>query len=187
MGGLKKWNRIVDICLIVTLIVVAIIALQHVFFANQTVFGMHIVTVQSGSMSPTIKTGSVIGINSTVDKEALKENDIIMFQREQGMYVTHRIVSVEQIGDDVYYKTKGDNNEAPDVTPVSSEQVIGSFNGMNIPLLGYIPSIFANSPIIFLLIPGAILVVFSCRLFLSGLKERKLKQDLLQASAKNRE
>lgn len=90
--------------------------------------------VLSGSMEPTIPTGSVAFINRK-DREA-GEGDVIAFTLSSGegqLMVTHRVVRVE--GDLIY--TKGDANESEDVSPIRPEQVVGTC-AFHIPLLGYV-------------------------------------------------
>ena len=69
-------------------------------------FGIVPYVVLSGSMEPTIETGSVCFINKHADYDSIKEDDIIAFQMKNGPLVTHRVVEVTDSG----LTTKGDNN-----------------------------------------------------------------------------
>ena len=77
-----------------------------------------ILNVVSNSMQPTINKGDLIaGTTLTLEeKQALKEGDIITFFVDldgDGIKEinTHRIVKVNGTGDDVTFRTKGDNSE----------------------------------------------------------------------------
>lgn len=80
--------------------------------------------VQSGSMEPAIKTGSVVIVKPQMEYE---EGDIISFQSEgeRKNSITHRIVGVETSGEEKYFITKGDANNATDTNKVAEEMIIG--------------------------------------------------------------
>ncbi len=77
--------------------------------------------VASGSMEPTLPTGSRILIHEEPRYEA---GEIITFYADNGEVVTHRLMSIASDGS---FTTKGDANPTPDVwdKPVTSNDVIG--------------------------------------------------------------
>lgn len=89
--------------------------------------------VLSGSMEPTIKTGSLCFINSHVNYDSIKEKDIIAFKLNNGTLVTHRVVNINSNG----IETKGDNNDALDGVITTQKNYVGK-NSFWIPYLGYI-------------------------------------------------
>lgn len=99
--------------------------------------------VLSGSMEPSIPTGSVI---FTLSDEEICIGDIITFQK-QGTVITHRIDGRTQNG----YITKGDANSLVDAGTVSIDQIIGKVL-FYIPYLGYLISFFQSFPLLFILI-----------------------------------
>ncbi len=107
--------------------------------------------VQSGSMEPEIKTGSLIVMRPTEDYQV---GDIITFYFERGDQVptTHRIVEVNEVGRSISYLTKGDANNAPDPRPIPRNQVLGEVL-FSIPYLGFILD-FAKKPLGFVLLIG---------------------------------
>ncbi len=107
--------------------------------------------VQSGSMEPEIKTGSLIVMRPTGDYQV---GDIITFYFERGDQVptTHRIVEVDEIGRGISYLTKGDANNAPDPRPIPRTQVLGEVF-FSIPYMGFILD-FAKKPLGFVLLIG---------------------------------
>lgn len=130
--------------------------------------------VQSGSMEPAIRTGSVVFI---VPSELYTEGDVITFRREESSLdapVTHRIISVQVVGGEYLYRTKGDNNEIEDTNPVRESEVLGKVR-FNIPFIGYALEA-ARTPWGFavLIIVPALLIIFE-----EGKKiRRELKKDV---------
>jgi len=91
------------------------------------IFKYEPVAILSNSMHPLYNRGDVViieKINNTALNN-LKEQDIIDYSL-YGIYVSHRIVSVEKHNDGtVLYTTKGDNNNIIDKEKVSPDQIKG--------------------------------------------------------------
>ncbi len=100
---------------------------------------IQIKVVQSGSMEPAIKTGSVVLIKPS---SSYKIGDIITFEgnfkdaRGQKVPTTHRIVDMKVERGNPVYVTKGDVNEERDTTEISHQKVIGKVL-VSVPYLGY--------------------------------------------------
>lgn len=94
--------------------------------------------VRSGSMSPTIPTGSLV-LYHKVQATQLKVGDIIVFQEPDtaGTMVTHRIYAIRSDAQGKYFVTKGDANAVPDnwQIPVSGS---GWEAFSHVPVVGYI-------------------------------------------------
>jgi signal peptidase len=105
--------------------------------------------VMSGSMEPTIPTGSVVVI---VPQKSYTIEDIITFGKDTKKEVptTHRIVEMRAQEGKYVYKTKGDANKTADMKEVPEDTVIGKLI-FSIPLLGFVLD-FAKKPIGFALI-----------------------------------
>ncbi|MCC8163992.1 MAG: signal peptidase I [Lachnospiraceae bacterium] len=89
--------------------------------------------VLSGSMEPTVKTGSLAYI-STTDMTPTT-GSVIAYELSDGTAIIHRIVGVdEETGN---YITKGDANETADGTPVPKESILGLYI-FSIPCAGYL-------------------------------------------------
>ncbi|MGN6372944.1 MAG: signal peptidase I [Solirubrobacteraceae bacterium] len=71
--------------------------------------------VRSGSMSPTIPTGSVVFYRKAAASQ-IKVGDVIVFDApgHNGLRVTHRVHAIRTGANGRYYITKGDANAAPD-------------------------------------------------------------------------
>ncbi|MFB1082222.1 signal peptidase I [Jeotgalibacillus sp. JSM ZJ347] len=152
-----KWGAFILIILIAYTIISA-----RITGADPSFMGYQFKNVLSGSMEPTFRTGSVIQIKLT-EKEGTEyePGDIITFQRD-GILITHRIIEKIIHGDAVTYRTKGDNNDGPDIDAIPAGAVLGQYTGITIPWIGY-PLGFASSKLgalILFLIPGVIFLVF---------------------------
>jgi len=96
-------------------------------------FGYTLIVIRSGSMEPTIKTGSVL-----ISKKSnnYKKGDVITFKKIGNEIVTHRIIAVSKGGDGLFYKTKGDANNADDMFLTKNANVIGRSVAV-LPYAGY--------------------------------------------------
>ena len=100
---------------------------------------IQIKVVQSGSMEPFIKTGSVVLIKPA---SSYKIGDVITFEgnfkdaKGKKIPISHRIVEMKVEGSQPIYITKGDANEERDSKEVLQNQVIGKVY-LIIPYLGY--------------------------------------------------
>lgn len=93
--------------------------------------------VRSGSMSPTIPTGSIV-LYHKVEASQLKTGDVIVFT-EPGTttMVTHRIYSVGNGATGRYFETKGDANAVPDDWRIPAKGT-GWESFWHVPVVGYI-------------------------------------------------
>jgi signal peptidase I len=141
-----------------------------------TISGYQVKAVLSGSMEPTFQTGSIISIKLGTNHSTYQKGDIITFRMEEKI-ITHRIVDIKQENGQTWYKTKGDNNDTPDLWTVSSQDIIGKYNGFTIPFVGYALS-YAHSKAgsaLLLIVPGILLIISSLRSILGAKKELEVK------------
>lgn len=90
------------------------------------IFGYQLYIIKSESMSPTLKTGSIILSKKPTDASALEVGDIVTFSQAKAI-ITHRIIEVIK-EDSIKYRTKGDNpNNTPDIGLLSPENVKAVF------------------------------------------------------------
>lgn len=108
-------------------IVTSIISILIVWFAVG-VFPIYPSVVATGSMEPEIKPGDLILVRKISDMDginALKNGDIIQFERD-GILISHRIIDIQNSEEEgISFITKGDNNSAIDSTPVKPENIKG--------------------------------------------------------------
>jgi len=96
-------------------------------------FGAKTVVVQSGSMEPSIHTGSLV-FATPVAKEDIHIGDVISFNtNERKTVMAHRVVAVDEQG---RFRVKGDMNATVDAYPVPYENVVGIVR-FSVPLAGY--------------------------------------------------
>lgn len=128
--------------------------------------------VQSGSMEPVIKTGSIVFIRPA---EEYKVDDIITYHRgKEETPTTHRIVEVKKVGGKTLFVTKGDANSTIDMEMVPEENVIGSVR-IHIPFIGYAIA-FAREPLGFILliiVPASLIAIDEVKNMVKEIKRRK--------------
>jgi signal peptidase I len=93
--------------------------------------------VRSGSMSPTIKTGSIV-FYKKMNADKVKVGDVIVFDKpgQTNEKVTHRVFKISNGATGRYFTTKGDANGAPDSWRVPAVGT-GWVSAFHIPAIGY--------------------------------------------------
>jgi signal peptidase I len=162
---LKIGSSIISTLLFLLMLSLAIVVISSkASGGSPSIMGYELKTVLSGSMEPTFQTGSIIAIKPTSDAgKSYKKDDVIIFKEADDKIVTHRIVEVKEANGKISYITKGDNNNANDLNPVLSQNVIGQYTDFTIPYVGYLLD-YANSKAgaaLLLIIPGVILLIYS--------------------------
>ncbi|MGB3072675.1 MAG: signal peptidase I [Candidatus Moraniibacteriota bacterium] len=114
--------------------------------------------VRSGSMEPTLHTGSLILVRAASDYGV---GDIVTVATSDKQSVTHRIVDKRVTEAGLRYQTKGDANEESDPTTVTPREIVGK-TYFAIPYLGY-PVAYAQtkSGFIWLIVLPAVLIILS--------------------------
>lgn len=79
--------------------------------------GLRPLVVRSGSMEPTIPTGSMVLVRC-VPAADIRVGDVVAVERPDHTRVTHRVVSIEHRGATASLVLKGDANTDPDPEPV---------------------------------------------------------------------
>lgn len=125
-----------------------------------SVFGYEIFTVLSGSMEPSIKTGSIIIVKPQSPQVNYRVGDVVTYRPRNNpdILVTHRIVKINSVNQ---YVTKGDSNNTEDLYPIASSDILGRYTGMHISYAGYLFNFVKtkNGIVMFLVIPWIILIV----------------------------
>ncbi|OGM59419.1 signal peptidase I, partial [Candidatus Woesebacteria bacterium RIFCSPLOWO2_01_FULL_39_10] len=115
--------------------------------------------VQSGSMEPAIKTGSIV---ITLPSSVYSQGEVITFSKNSKNIVTHRIQAKlypEGASSSPVYKTAGDANENFDNWEVNNSDIIGKVV-FSVPYVGYVAD-FAKKPqgfILLVIIPATIII-----------------------------
>lgn len=159
------------------LYIVVILLILLAISVNFSFFGWRALMVQSGSMTPAIKTGSLI-----IDQKlaSYSVNDVITYTTDEGKSrTTHRIVDIKDEGQGEYYQVKGDANNAPDSALVAKKNVIGKVM-LSIPYLGYAAS-FSKS------LAGLILIIIIPSILIIYYEVRKIHHETKKIITKRRE
>ncbi|GIN57366.1 signal peptidase I SipW [Lederbergia ruris] len=173
---LKVFSNIVTVVLFINLILIVCLVISSKASGGEPqIFGYQVKTVLSGSMEPTFMTGSVIAVKPLNQEESksLAKDDIITFQTADGMLITHRVMDVVKSGDQVMYETKGDNNNAPDLDLVLSDNVRGQYANFTVPYIGYFFN-FSQSKAgsaILMVVPGLLLLGYAGYTIYTTLRE----------------
>ncbi|MEK5105943.1 signal peptidase I [Cytobacillus sp. FSL K6-0129] len=178
---LNWFSTALTVFLMVIVIVLAVVVVAAKASGGEpTILGYQLKSVLSGSMEPTFQTGAVIAVKPLEqdEKQSLQKQDIITFQSEEGIPVTHRIHNVIHSGVHTMYETKGDNNNTIDKDLVLSDNVTAKYTGFTIPYAGYFTQ-FAQSregSALLLIVPGVFLLIYALFLIITGLKSIQNQQ-----------
>ena len=85
--------------------------------------------VLTDSMHPEIDSGDLI-ICNTAEAEDIKVNDIISFFDPAGngtSIVTHRVIEIVEEDGEIFFRTRGDNNNTEDKELVPAENLVGVY------------------------------------------------------------
>lgn len=145
MSIVNRIMKIISSAIFVVLVLLIILIVFYIvrvnFLASNDKLGevkINFYTILTQSMYPTIKAGDVV-ITYKEDNNKYNDGDVITFVSEQngGITITHRVDEVYNVNDSYSYKTKGDNNNAPDNEITSGDNVLGKVV-VKIPKVGYI-------------------------------------------------
>lgn len=115
-------------------------------------------TVQSGSMEPTIHTGSMLFVKPAKDYNV---GDIVTRRtNDPKITITHRIADKKDDEGRITFKTKGDANESSDIETVNQRDIIGRVF-LTVPFMGYPVAYAKTTPgIILLIIIPAVIIIY---------------------------
>ena len=167
----KIWKVINTIILIFVILIAGIVVFSIVPFPGN----FRLFTVQSGSMEPAIKTGSLVVIKLSKD---YKVGDIITFYSPGSTKetITHRVYKIKDQQGTTTYETKGDANDVEDSNVLIKSDILGKVI-LKVPYLGYPPAYARTVPglIILIIIPATIIVYEEINKIRAELKRRKKK------------
>ncbi len=128
----KKFLKLTGWTFFFLIIALLVVSLATILLAKKrgetpSLAGFYLFRISSGSMDPTLPTGSLILARSPRDPNQLAQGDIVTF-RSSGTLVTHRIIEVLEDNGEVSYRTKGDNPiNDPDLERLFPENVVAVF------------------------------------------------------------
>jgi signal peptidase I len=155
METVKKIGSIIYSAFFVCLILIAAVVAVSAFKIPGS---YKLLTVQSGSMEPAIRTGSIVVVQP---QKLYRKGDVITTSKASSpkVSVTHRILKVKNKDKKLTYITKGDANNTADTEERLPEQVMGKVL-FSVPFLGY-PVAFAKTRtglIVLIIIPSTMIV-----------------------------
>lgn len=173
------------------LFVLLLVSATFILLTTYDVFpGYNFYVVMSGSMEPSIHTGSIVGVKEDSNYD-MEDVITVMQPNNPSETYTHRIVEKRDENDTITYKTKGDANKAADPDPVSEEQILGKVFA-SIPLIGYLVH-FAKQPtgfILMIIVPSVIVAASELNIIKDEskkiIKARKEKKEEKQKDIKEK-
>lgn len=146
------------------------------FFAKKSdsgvsIGGYRVYDILTGSMSPTIKPGSLVVVKEVSPNE-IKTNDVITFKSDiTNNVTTHRAIKIMNNNGNLEFVTKGDANNTQDPLPLNEKLLVGKVK-FQIPYVGGILRIIQNNKFIFIVILLFIIAVD----FLLNSKSKNLRK-----------
>lgn len=175
--GRSIWSALLRIT---SILMIALVILSSAPASVPRIFGYQVYQIVSGSMEPAIPVGSAIYVKEYAG-EALQSGDVIAFWVDDSV-IAHRILQIDYDAQQVF--TKGDANEAPDMNPVSFEQIIGKVE-YSVPVIGTMMMLYAipfgKICVFIFLMAGVLFQLLAGRL---QNRNEKHRDELNEASAK---
>jgi len=145
--------------------------------------------VLSGSMEPVFNVGGLVVIKPA-DAREIKTGDVISFKLPGiDTPICHRVIDIENIKGNLFFQTKGDANEEPDIDLVPADSVTGKAI-LHIPYAGRLAYLAKSgkTPVVFLgkKLPAAVLAVFGMGLLFIGLTLKDTMEDIFRPARKYR-
>lgn len=152
---------------------IAVVAVLLIVSAFPITGNYKVMVVQSGSMAPAIKLGSVVVVKPEKD---YKIGDVITFGKtgKTELPITHRIYDIRVVEGNPYYITKGDTNNAPDQREVPKREVIGKVL-FSVPYVGYAVEA-ARKPwgfTLLIIVPAVVIIYDEARKIYNEIKKKK--------------
>jgi signal peptidase len=158
-------NTFSSIMLVIFILLVVAVVLSKASGGEPAFFGYQIKSVLSGSMEPGIQTGSIVALKPGGDMNRFKKGDVITFRNEDNLLITHRVVeaTMNNATGEAMYRTKGDNNDAPDMNPTSSTNVVAEYTGVTVPYVGYAMNFAVSKAgsVVLMIVPGLMLLLYA--------------------------
>jgi len=170
-------SNVLFILILLAALIVSVVAIQSKATGTTPSIGDYqLLKVVSGSMEPTIHTGSVVVIKK-IDPKQLKIGDVVTFKSVEynAQLVTHRISKIENTAmNGLIFTTRGDANDSEDLTPLPASQVTG-IAVFSIPLIGYIMNFIQTREGLLLLIifPCLLLAVYEAKIIRKNIQNQK--------------
>lgn len=126
--------------------VILLIFLTVTIALTSGAFKYYALAIGSDSMNPKIKKGDVVIVEKIPQDKigSLKVGEVLVYKYND-IVVVHRIIKMEKINDNYYFRTKGDNNNTEDAWTIDQVSVVGKAVTM-IPYAG-IPTVWLSEEV----------------------------------------
>ena len=104
-------------------------------------FRYYAIAVATGSMTPKINIGDVVIVDQHTKYQNLEVGEVIAYKYDN-IIVVHRIVDIIIVGDEYYFYTKGDANNAKDNYIIYPNTIVGKVK-VKLPYIG-LPTVWLN-------------------------------------------
>lgn len=134
--------------------------------------------VLTDSMHPEIESGDLI-ICNTAEAEDIKVNDIISFFDPAGngtSIVTHRVIEIVEEDGEIFFRTRGDNNNTEDKELVPAENLVGVYK-MRIAGAGHIAMFMQSTAGLIVCVVLPIILLVGYDIIRRRIYEKNNKQD----------
>ena len=134
--------------------------------------------VLTDSMHPEIESGDLI-ICKTAEAEDIKVNDIISFFDPAGngtSIVTHRVIEIVEEDGEIFFRTRGDNNNTEDKELVPAENLVGVYK-MRIAGAGHIAMFMQSTAGLIVCVVLPIILLVGYDLVRRRIYEKNKKED----------
>ena len=130
----NRKNPVAAICSALGTLLLIIIVVACLPLTVPKVFGYEMYTVISGSMEPSIPTGSLVYFKD-MEPQDVADGDVIAFYggHDSNAIITHRVVKNRVVMGE--FVTKGDANEKEDMNPIPYMNFLGRVE-LSIPVVG---------------------------------------------------
>ena len=119
----KVWSVLHTVGSFLSTFVVALVALVAVVFVVIQLLGWHLFTIDSPSMAPAYPVDALVVVKNAAADSIIPGDVITYVLNDEGVLVTHRVVSVNPAGNPII--SKGDANTVNDSQPVAYDNVVG--------------------------------------------------------------
>ena len=134
--------------------------------------------VLTDSMYPEIESGDLIICNTTEAKD-IKVNDVISFFDPAGngtSIVTHRVIEIIEDDGEIFFRTRGDNNNTEDKELVPAENLVGVYK-MRIAGAGHIAMFMQSTAGLIICVVLPIILLVGYDIIRRRIYEKNNKQD----------
>lgn len=140
-----SWVRMLLTRALPGVVLLVLLAVLAALVVVPRLLGWAPLTVLSGSMEPTIPTGSQVVVSAVDDVQELQVGDVItvMPYPNDATLVTHRIVERADTTDGPVFTTQGDANDVVDPWEVTETQIRGEVRYW-VPGAGYVATVLSG-------------------------------------------